>query len=93
MKRLSEEAIASAKDCELYYDIKSGELDCEVCSGNCRQVARKAEDERDKEWIKWGEEYCQSGSHTDNDVGNDMFPIHRRDCHYCWQELKSEEGG
>ena len=87
MKQLSDEAINKS--------YKIAEDASHYLTSNIegkRAIARKAEDERDKEWIKWGEEYCQSGSHTDNDVGNDMFPIPRRDCHYCWQELKSEEG-
>ena len=83
MKQLSDEAISEAQG------FPKGFKHSYLPQG--RRVAREAERFRTEKIVEWGEEYCQSGSHTDNDVGNDMFPIPRRDCHYCWQEL-SEEG-
>ena len=37
---LTDEEIAREKDCEMYGDIKLGDLDCEGCSGNCRFIAK-----------------------------------------------------
>ena len=37
---LNDEEIAKVKDCEMYDDIKEGELDCSNCSGNCRFIAK-----------------------------------------------------
>ena len=42
---LSDEEIAKVRGCELYKYVRDGELDCGSCSGNCRLIARKAEDE------------------------------------------------
>ena len=53
-----------------------------------RNVTRKAEDERDKEWIKWGDEPCPHKTTL-------LEFRSRRYCEVCLQELKlalQEEG-
>ena len=43
-----------------------------------RAVAREAEKERDKEWIKWGDSECPHGINQ---------KTVRRKCFKCWLEL------
>lgn len=42
-------------------------------------IARKAEDERTRQIVEWGIQYCPH-LHKDNPL--------RRNCEECWQELK-----
>ena len=50
-------------------------------------VARKAEDERDKEWIKWSKEHCpHAGPPGDDPTQEKMY------CVACWRDRQEEVG-
>ena len=78
MKQLSNEDIAEAKRGHTAIIYKDGRPP-DVYESD-KAVARKAEQERDKEWIKWGEEDCPYIKHGGLPTKNT--------CRKCWQELK-----
>ena len=50
-------------------------------------IASKADDERDKEWVKWGDSECPHYEVTPYTIMKKNRPI-KRYCPECWQELK-----
>ena len=84
MKILSDEDILEAFDGEfgeVHFDHKPTPDDIFLLK--LKLVARKAEQERDKEWMEWGNEVCGNTEHTFN-------TLKKRYCNDCWQELEKQ---
>lgn len=79
MKRLSDETKEKLIKDWLWKSDGSGVLSYKVLVD---EVTCKAEDERDKQWIKWGQGVCPH-----NEPSEDCF-VPRGGCERCWNKLR-----
>ena len=78
LKRLSKDQMREINDAQPS-DAKYGDVFI--------ALARKVEDERDKEWIKWSKEHCpHAGPPGDDPTQEKMY------CVACWRDRQEEVG-
>jgi len=82
MRILTDEDIIVIKDCELQ---SFGESDNYFAKQRAqdRAVAQAQRDLTNKEWIEWGDGWCEHGI---------KFRVRRHRCFKCWLARKKEAG-